>query len=146
MESSSQGAQDFCVYTNEAPISEPFVKHSALLQACGEAKYSQDLAMSSHDVLHGVYIFNTEHAHAKFEIQLANVYENFPTVVRVFTAEDIDPDVSDANNPPLMHHRHSNTTQAAVNKNDLGEGFPDLPSCSVFAKEEVSESTHMKQN
>ncbi len=129
MESSSQGSQDFCVYKDEAPISEPFVKHSALIQACGEAKYAQDLAMSNHDTLHGVYIFNTRYAHAKFEVKITDeFYEMFSSVVKVFTAKDVNPSTQSTN--PM--------TVPTKDYNDLGPGFPGLPSSTMFARDEVN--------
>ena len=123
MDSSSRGSQDFCVYNDEAPISEPFVKHSALIQACGEARYAQDLAMSNHDTLHGVYIFNTQHAHAKFKLQITTEFhETFPGVKAVFTAKDVN-----------------SSTSTNQDCNNLGPGFPGLPSSTMFATDEVKE-------
>lgn len=152
MESISSGAQDFCVYKKEAPISEPIVKNSAFLQACGEANYSQDLAMSSQDLLHGVYIFNTEHAHAKFDkiIVPDELRQMFPGVVEVFTAEDVDPDPENIEGgrdvdwkPTMMlpvYHRQSVVMREPKDRNNLGRGFPGLPGNTVFAREEVHES------
>ena len=130
MDSSSQGSQDFCVYKDEAPISEPFVKHSALIQACGEAKYAQDLAMSNHDTLHGVYIFNTQYAHAKFELKITDkFYETFSNVVKVFTAKDVNP-----------------MTDPSKDYNRLGTGFPGLPGDTIFAQKEVSMHVYHRKN
>ncbi len=153
MESSSSGSQDFCVYKDEAPISEPIVKNSAFIQACGEAKYSKDIAMSSHDLLHGVYIFNTKYAHAKFHkiVIPEDFYKKFPDVVKVFTAEDVDGDPADStkrvtnvhswkpNTSNSMHHRFSIATPKSKDRNDMGHGFPGLPGDTLFAKGEVSD-------
>ena len=151
MESTSSGCQDFCVYKEEAPISEPIVKQSAFLQACGEAKYSQDLAMSSHDLLHGVYIFNTKYAHAKFDkiTPPEEFYTKFPEVIKVFTAEDVDsePNKVEAKDtkavwkPTMLlpiFHRHSVVAHEPKDRNDLGRGMTGLPGDTLFARNEVS--------
>lgn len=159
MNSSSSGSQDFCVYKDEEPISEPIVKQSAFLQACGETKYTQDIAMSSHDLLHGVYIFNTKYANAKFVLDKNKIEKEchpggkFPDVVKVFTAEDVDADPNEMEGgkengkkiawKPIMtlpvYHRQSVVNHEPKNRNDLGAGYPKLPGDTLFARDEVSD-------
>ena len=92
----SRGQQDFCVYSKEFPVSEPFVKESAFLQATGEAMYTQDLGRQAPH-LSGVYILNmgkTAEPYAKFQLKIPteqDLKSKFPDVVKVFTAKDVKP-------------------------------------------------------
>ena len=128
----STGEQDFCVYKDTYPVSEPVVKESAFLQATGEVKYTQDIGRQSHH-LHGVYILNLgedAQPYADFEISIPHDFkENFPGVVHVFTANDFCiPD------DPWPEDQH----KMVYPRNDMGRGQEGFPGDTIFAQNEAS--------
>ena len=146
MDTSSSGCQDFCVYPNEAPVSEPIVKQSIFLQTTGEAKYTQDAEMGSQNLYHGVYILNMEEAYAKFTLDIPPDFkEKFLDVVKIFTADDVNPSVeaNPTNKEIKLRHTHLLTERdmtafcSPSNRNDLGRGQEGFPGDTLFAKEKV---------
>ena len=123
----SSGRQDFCVYRDEFPVSEPIVKQSAFLQATGEAKFIQDIGQQDHH-LNGVYILSmgkNAQAYAEFKINLPPDWKKkFPEVVRIFTAEDL----REANAKP---------EDGVYPRNNLGRGQFGFPGDTVFAQKKV---------
>ena len=124
----SSGQQDFCVYCDEFPVSEPIVKNSAFLQTTGEAKYTQDMGRQTHH-LNGVYILNIgkdAQAYANFEISIPPSFEKkFPYVIRVFTAQDFQ----SLDQPEQGQGVHS--------RNDMGQGQAGFCGDTIFAQNEV---------
>ncbi len=100
------------------------------MQATGEAKYTQDVGRQAHH-LSGVYILNMgkdAQAYADFKIIVPSSFkQNFPDVVRVFTAEDIGA-VCD----------HETDSQGLYPRNDMGRGQAGFPGDTIFAQGEVS--------
>ena len=123
----SSGQQDFCVYSDEHPVSEPIVKQSAFVQATGEAKYTQDLGRQAPH-LNGVYILNMgekAEPYANFKIEIpSDLQEKFPDVVTVFTAKD------------LMKPT-GKLGQSVYPRNSLGAGQTGFPGDTLFAQEKV---------
>ena len=132
----SSGQQDFCVYRDKNPVSEPVVKTSAFLQATGEAKYTQDVSHQTHH-LNGVYILNlgkNAKPYAKFEIDIPdNTFkEKFPDVVRVFTAKDMeDP------NGKLKNDVHPRNHMGLGPIVSHGKDLVHMHGDTVFAQDEV---------
>ena len=124
----SSGRQDFCVYREEFPVSEPIVKQSAFLQATGEAKYTQDIGRQAPH-LNGVYILNmgkNAQPYAQFQINTpSDLKEQFPEVVGVFTAEDLK---EPAGKPE----------DDVYPRNNLGRGQHGFPGDTLFAQKKVS--------
>ena len=124
----SSGRQDFCVYREEFPVSEPIVKQSAFLQATGEAKYTQDMGRQAPH-LNGVYILNmgkNAQPYAQFQMNTpADMKERFPEVVRVFTAED-------------LKEPTGKSEDVIYPRNNLGIGQRGFPGDTLFAQKKVS--------
>ena len=124
----SSGRQDFCVYHEEFPVSEPIVNQGAFLQATGEAKYTQDIGRQAPH-LNGVYILNmgkNAQPYAQFQINTpSDLKEQFPEVVRVFTAED-------------LKEPTSKPEDDVYPRNNLGRGQRGFPGDTLFAQKKVS--------
>ena len=125
----SSGQQDYCVYRDKFPVSEPIIKKSAFLQATGEAKYTQDFGHQTYH-LSGVYILNlgkNAQACAKFEITIPpSLKKKFPDVIRVFTAQDLQDLDKEKKQGQDVHSR-----------NDMGKGQAGFCGDTVFAQNEV---------
>ena len=128
----SSGQQDFRVYRDEFPISEPIVKKSTFLQATGEAKYTQDIGWHTHH-LSGVYILNlgkNAQAYADFQISVpptSFLKEKFPQVVHVFTAQDLQE----------LDIKEQKQGQAIHSRNNMGPGQAGFCGDTIFAQNEV---------
>ena len=109
-------------------MSEPIVKESAFLQATGEAKYTQDIGRQAPH-LNGVYILNmgkNAQPYAQFQINThSDLKEQFPEVVRVFTAED-------------LKEPTGKPEDDVYPRNNLGRGQRGFPGDTLFAQTKVS--------
>lgn len=89
----SGGTQDISVYPQEAPLGEPILKTTAFIQASGEQKYTQDLALPPHGH-EAAYVLSTR-AKAAFRFRDGRqavertVAEKFPGFVALVAASDI---------------------------------------------------------
>ena len=111
----SSGQQDFLVYSDEYPVSEPIVKESAFLQATGEAIYTQDVGRLTRH-LNGVYILNM----GKNALPYADFTINIPPS---FTAEEFG---------ALCDHKTD--YQGLYQRNDMGSGQAEYPGDTIFAQ------------
>ena len=109
-------------------MSEPIVNQSVFLQATGEAKYTQDIGRQAPH-LNGVYILNmgkNAQPYAQFQINTpSDLMEQFPEVVRVFTAEDLKEPTDKAEDDVYI-------------RNNLGKGQHGFPGDTLFAQKKVS--------
>ncbi len=60
----STGTQEYFEYPEMYPLTKPFIKRTAFVQATGEIKYTQDIALPMRG-LHGAMVFSSR-PHAKF--------------------------------------------------------------------------------
>lgn len=89
----SSGTQEYAEYPELFPLTKPFIKRAAFVQATGEVKYTQDLSVPTGG-LHAVMVKSSK-PHARFRIEPgvgefnAKLIDRFPDFVALITVRDI---------------------------------------------------------